>query len=62
MLYFDIIFRSCESGCKIRTYSIAAETYEAAEAEAENIADAYEADSDSWFAVVEQSQFAKEVI
>lgn len=62
MLYFDIVFRSCETGCKIRTYSIAAESYEAVEVEAENIADTYEADSNSWYAVIEQSQFEEGVI
>ena len=53
MKHFDIIFRSCEDGCKTRTYGIRADSFEAAEKEAEIIADKYESHYDSWFEIDE---------
>lgn len=50
---FDVIFRSCEDGCKTRTYGVAADSFEAAEKEAEIIAAEHESHYDSWFEVVE---------
>lgn len=41
---YDVIFRSCESGCKTRVYGVCADSFEEAEKESY-----YE----SWYEVVE---------
>ena len=50
---YDVIFRSCESGCKTRVYGVYADSFEEAEKEAAVIAAEKESYYESWYEVVE---------
>ena len=53
MKNFDIIFRSCNSGCITRIHAICADSMEEAEAMAEAIWSDHESDYDSWYEIKE---------
>lgn len=53
---YDVIFRSCESGCKTRVYGVCADSFEEAEKEAAVIAAENESYYESWYEVVEARQ------